>query len=134
MREQENIKIVQDLYNNFRQGDFMSLMAALDNQVEWREPENGPAPFKGTYRGKREVGEYFRQLALTVQVERFEPRSYMAQSDTVIALGSYRFKSKRTGEIWQTDWAMVWQFRGDKVARYQVYKDTAAELVAMRGW
>ena len=134
MDMQGNVKTVQELYTAFGRGDIPSILNALAEDVEWHEPPGGEAPFKGTYRGREGVGQFFTWLAEAVEVEAFEPREFYAHGDTVVALGRYRFRTRKTGKAYDTDWAMVWRFRGNKVVGFEIYKDSAAEAAALRDW
>lgn len=65
MGEQENVKVVQQLYADFGKGNIPAILNTLAEDVEWREPAAGPPPFAGTYRGRERVGEFFRKLRAT---------------------------------------------------------------------
>ena len=77
-----------------------------------------------------EAGE---DLAVSVFTEvDFEPQEFVAQGDTVVVLGHYRFRPKTTGIAYDTDWAMVWWFRDGKIVKFQIHYDTATEVAAFR--
>ena len=132
MAMQGNVKTVQELYTAFGRGDIPFILNALAEDVEWHEPPGGEAPFKGVYRGRDGVGQFFTWLAEAVEVEAFEPREFYPGNDAVVALGRYRFRSRKTGKAYETGWAMVWRFRDGKVARFEIYKDSATEAAALR--
>lgn len=54
-----NLQTVQDIYAAFWRGDIPFILNALAEDVEWHEPPGGEAPFKGTYRGREGVGQFF---------------------------------------------------------------------------
>ena len=56
----------------------------------------------------------------------FEPREYIAEGDRVAATGSYSGTAKATGREFVCDWAMVFELRGGKVARFREFTDTFA--------
>lgn len=132
-QEQQNVQAVQRLYDAFGRGDIQTILDGLAEDVEWHEAPGGFPPFRGTYRGREAMSEFFRQLGETAEVERFEPKEFLAQGDTVVALGSYTFRSRAHGRPWDTDWAMVWRLRDGRVARFQILKDTATENAALTG-
>jgi ketosteroid isomerase-like protein len=132
MSEQANVEIVRQLYDSFLHGDIPAILQRLSPDVEWHEPPAGPPPFGGSHHGREGVARFFQRLAELVEPESFEPWSYFAQGDTVVALGHYRFRVRETGKAWETDWAMVWEFRRGEVVRFQILKDSAAEAAAMR--
>ena len=101
--------------------------------MELHEPPGGTPPFSGVYRGRDRAGTFFREMVGAVDVLAMEPREYVAQDDTVVVLGHYRFRPKTTGIPFDTDWAMVWWFRDGKVSKFQIHYDTATEAAAFRG-
>lgn len=133
MNPQDNVKMVQGMYEAFGRQDIPFILNGLSENVEWHEPPAGEAPFKGTYRGRDGVGRFFQGLAEAIEVQAFEPREFIAQGNTVVALGLYRFRARKTGKAYETNWAMVWRFDGGKVVKFEIYKDSAAESAALRG-
>ena len=133
MSTQDNVKIVQDIYAAFGQGNIPAILNALADDVEWHEPPGGEPPINGTYRGHDGVGKFFQGLAGVIDVLGFEAQEFVAQGDTVVGLGHSRFRAKATGITFDTDWAMVWWFRGSKVVKFQVHRDSATEAAALRG-
>ena len=124
---------VRAIYAAMTRGDGPFLLDALADDVEWCEPPGGAPPFGGTYRGKQAVGGFFAALDAAVEEEAFEVREMVAEGSVVIATGHYRHRVKRTGESYQTDWVMVWRFAGEKVQRFEIYKDSATESQALAG-
>jgi hypothetical protein len=132
MSVEGNLKIVQQAYADFARGNIPGLLGALAPDIEWREPPGGPVPFAGVYRGREAVAEFFRALDETASVESFEPREFFAQGETVIVTGWYRFRVKATGRAYETDWVMVWRFRGGQVEQFQIHKDSSTEREALK--
>src|SRR3954471_7188202 len=98
MSEQDNTRIVQEIYAAFGRGDVASILGALADQFDWYH--HGPIeviPWAKERHTKEEVAEFFTVLDQTVTFEQFEPRQFVAQGDTVIALGWWRAKAKATG-------------------------------------
>ncbi len=121
------------LYAAMTRGDGAFLLDALAEDVEWCEPPGGAAPFGGTYRGRQAVGKFFEALGAAVEEEAFAVREILAEGQVVMATGHYRHRVKRTGTSYQTDWVMVWRFSGEKVRRFEIYKDSATESSALTG-
>jgi ketosteroid isomerase-like protein len=126
MSEQQNTRVVQDAYAAFKRGDIQSVINACANDVEWISPGQGILPTGGTYRGQAEVGRFFGLVGQNLDFTAFEPRTYVAQGDTVVGLGSYRAKVKETGKFAEAEFAMVFTIRDGKITRFQEYTDTAA--------
>ena len=124
---------VRALYAAMTRGDGRFLLDALAEDIEWCEPPGGAAPFGGVYRGREAVGQFFEALGAAVEEEAFQVREILAEGSVVIATGHYRHRVKPTRRSYATDWVMVWRFRGEKVQRFEIYKDSATESAALAG-
>jgi ketosteroid isomerase-like protein len=131
MSEQENVKIVQQLYADFGQGNMPGVLSVMTEDVIWKQPATGPAPFAGTIRGREQLGEWFGQMDTVSEVEAFEPRDFIAHKDKVVVLGNYKYRSRATGKNWESDWAMVWVVKNGKITMGQIIEDTLAQANAM---
>ena len=133
MTEQENIDLVRKGYEAFGRGDVAGLLATLDEQVLW--VTSGPAdlPTAGRRRGHEGAREFVRTLSTVVDVERFEPKQFVAQGDLVIVLGTDAGRLKSTGKTFDMDFAHAFTIRNGKVAAFQEYRDTSALVTELRG-
>ena len=132
MSEQENVKLVQDLYAAFGRGDIPTILKALSSDVQWFNSGSSGIPYAGKRQGVDQVAQFFQALSDNVMVKQFEPTEYVAQKDRVIALGNWRGQSKSTGRAFDSDWAMVWTVKNGKVTSFRGYEDTAAMVDAFR--
>jgi ketosteroid isomerase-like protein len=132
MSEQDNVRVVQQAYENFKGGNIEGVLGQLSEDVDWRLPEIANAPFAGARRGREQVAEFFSSLAEAQDVRSFEPREFVAQGDKVVALGTYRWAVKRTGREYGGEWAHVFTVRDGKVVSFHEYMDSAAAVEAFR--
>ena len=132
MSEQENTRLVQQVYENFKSGDIKALLILLSDNIEWQLPEIENVPFAGTRRGQEQMGEFFASLVDTQEVEHFEPREFIAHGNKVVALGHYAWLVKSTGRQFGGDFAHVFTVGDGKVVRFHEYMDTAAAAAAYR--
>jgi ketosteroid isomerase-like protein len=126
MSEQQNVQTVKNAYAAFKRGDIQGVLNELADDVEWHLPGEGLIPQAGTYRGKDGVSRFFQNLDQTTQFAEFEPNSFVAQGDQVVAIGRYHATVKTTGRAFEADWVMVFTFKGTKVAKFREFTDTAA--------
>ena len=131
-REQENTKLVQQIYEHFKWGHIKALLNLLSINIEWQLPEIENVPFAGRRRGHEEMGQFFESLVDTQEVQHFEPREFIARGDKVLALGHYAFRVKSTGREFGGDFAHVFTVHDGKVVRFHEYMDTAAAAAAHR--
>jgi ketosteroid isomerase-like protein len=131
MSAEENVQTAKEGYAAFGRGDVPAILELLTDDVEWIEP--GPAdvlPAAGTYRGKEEVARFFATLGENLDLHRFEPHEFIAQGDHVVVLIHSEGTVKRTGRKVTDHLANVWTFKGGKLARFEVFSDTAAGVAA----
>ena len=89
-------------------------------------------PNAGTFNGKEAVLGSFGGLGSTLHFTTFEPREFIAQNDKVVSLVYAEATVRKTGRTLVNNEAHVWTFRDGKVARFQIYEDTAAVAAAHR--
>jgi uncharacterized protein len=126
MNPQENVRIAQQAYENFKQGNIQGIVDAVSDKIVWTLPEIQGVPVSGTRRGRNGVTEFFSTLHKTQEVVSFEPRQFVAQGDTVVALGRYSFRVKASRQQFDSDWAHVFTIENGKIVRFQEFTDTAA--------
>ncbi len=130
MNEQENTRIVQQAYENFKSGDLPALLDLYSDDIDWRLPRIENMPWFGSRKGREETTEFFQALAEAQDVLTFNPQKFIAQGDTVVALGDYSWRVKATGREFSSDWAHVWTVKNGKLVGFQEYADTAANSKA----
>ena len=133
MSESENTAIVESIYAAFGRGDVPAILDSLADKFEWHH--HGPIediPWAKSRHTKDEIVEFFQVLDKTVEFEKFEPRQFVAQGDTVVALGWWRAKGKATGRVIEEYWAMEWKLANGKVTFYRAYDDTAVIASALK--
>jgi ketosteroid isomerase-like protein len=125
MSDQDNVRVVKEAYADFGRGDIQSLLGKFADDVEWLIPGGRENPLAGTYKGRNRVAEFFKKLSDHTEITAFEPREFIAQGDTVVALGSETGRVKSTGRTFASEWAMAFTIRNGKIVKFQEYGDTA---------
>ncbi|HYY57516.1 MAG TPA: nuclear transport factor 2 family protein [Pyrinomonadaceae bacterium] len=132
MSEQENTRVVQQIYESFKSGNILSILDRMSDDIEWRLPVMENVPFSGRRSGIEQVAGFFKTLSDTQDVRQFEPQEFIAQGENVVALGHYSWHAKATGRDYEGDWAHVFTIRDGKVVRFYEYTDTASAAAAHR--
>ena len=134
MVEQANEALVRRLYDDLLRGDVASMLEALDENVDWEVVGPPSIPFVGHWRGRDQVGEFFRKVAACsvrdAEHHRPEVRDCVAQGDKVIAVGHDRLRSMPHGREYDGWWVHVFTLRDGKIVAMREYFDTAASLEA----
>jgi len=128
-----NTQVVQQAYGYFGQGNIPALLDQLTDDVKWTVA--GPTnilPWVGNRKGKQEVAEFFRLVDENNEFLQFEPREFIAEGDKVVTLGFLEAKSKKTGRVSKSEWAMVFTFKNGKICEHMQYSDTYDAVEAFR--
>lgn len=119
----DNTKTIRNLYDAFARGDVQTVLGALRPDVEWTESEG--FPYGGTYVGPDAVLEnVFMKLGTEWDGFAAVPNEFIADGETVIALGDYKGTFKATGKSVTAPFVHIWRFRDGKVATFRQLTDT----------
>ena len=129
-----NIDLVKGLYAAFGRGDIEHIVGHLTTDVDWQSYGN-PAHFPtlGPHMGQAAVQDFFGKVGDTLEFSEFSPQEFFADRDTVIALGHFTAKARRTGRVASAHWAHVFTIGNGKVVKFREYTDTAAFAEAWTG-
>ena len=94
-----NKEIVESAYASFATGDVPAALGAMADDIQWRIEE---------------IGDDFAVM----------PEQFVADGDTVVALGSYGWKHKSSGEPAAVKMVHVWTMDGGKAVAFQQHVDT----------
>lgn len=127
-----NTEIAQGLYAAFGRGDIPSVLATLSPDVCWTEAEGGP--YGGVSVGPDAVlRNVFMRLGGEWDGYSAVPRQFVAEGDTVVALGDYSGTYKATGKSFKAPFAHVWTFRDGKAISFHQHTDTAVHQKPLQG-
>jgi hypothetical protein len=122
--------MIRSVYEAFGRGDVPAILGMLADDVDWYDPGPPEVTHAGRYRGRDDVGRFFSKVGESLDIEAFQQTEFIAKGDRVIVLGSIRAKVKRTGLVYDSEFAMSWTLRDGRITKWQVYEDTARELAA----
>ena len=129
-----NKDLAQALYDYFGQGNVPAILDMCSDDIKWTCP--GPTdilPYAQVFKGKKGVEEFFTQIYANKDFPSFEINEYISEGNKVVALGHWDAKSKKTGNPYSGDWAMVFHFRDGKLCEHKEYYDSYSEAMASRG-
>jgi hypothetical protein len=121
---QSNLEVVKGAYDAFARGAIDEVIAVMAEDVEWIEPEGSVDG--GTYRGPDAVVEnVFVRLGTDWEGFEAEPERFVADGDTVVAIGQYRGTARGTGERLSSPFAHVVDLEDGVMVRFEVFSDSA---------
>jgi ketosteroid isomerase-like protein len=110
-----------------------ALAEVMADDIEWAHPSDpNENPNGGTFKGKEAVLGWFGGLASTFDFTTFEPRDFIAQNDKVVSLVYVEATVRNTGRALVNHEAHVSTIRDGKLARFEIFLDTAAAAAAHR--
>ena len=128
---EDNLDVIRRGYDAFGRGDINTLLESFDEQVTWVTPGPRELATSGRRPGRQEVAEFFASVNELFDIQRFEPKEFVAERDRVVVLGSETARARSTGNVVETDWVHVFTFRNGKVVAFQEFFDTAAVVAAL---
>jgi uncharacterized protein len=122
--------VVQGIYDAFGRGDVQAILAALDENIDWRVPEN--LPHGGDFRGRDGVGAFFQGIGenwdgLAVDIEHT-----VSSDERVVVLARIHGKLRATGEETGYTAAHAWTVREGTPVRFDEYVNAPLTLPAAR--
>lgn len=121
-----NRELIESLYDAFAQGDAGTVLGSMAPDVDWNEAEGSPYADRNPYSSPQAVGEgVFGRLLADYDGFAAVPQKYVADGDTVVALGRYSGTRNGNGRPLDAPFAHVWTVEDGKVTAFQQYTDTA---------
>jgi ketosteroid isomerase-like protein len=111
----QNKQIIQDAYDAMAGGHVKGFLAALDPEIEVREPD--ALPYGGVYRGIDELLGMFAKAGPVLDSSRMVVQALTAEEDRVIALLRIPLRDG-TGEALISE---HWRLRDGKAFELQVF-------------
>ena len=122
---QENIDVINKIYEEFGQRNFDAVLEHFGPAFEWIAADNSPLANGSPYRGLDAVREGVMMRIATgfdrLTVKRDE---IFGAGDKVVVLGYYDGVRKANGKWFQAQLAHVWTLANGKAVKFQQYVDT----------
>lgn len=118
-----NADTVRRVYDAFAKGDVPAVLGAMDDKIDWQEPDS--LPYDNQI-GPQAVAENIFGPVVT-QLEGFSvtPHDIVDGGDIVCAIGVYSGRGAQTGTDLNADFVHVWRFGPDgKITGFRTYTDT----------
>jgi uncharacterized protein len=123
--QQENLKVVEEIYDAVGRGDVTAILERVTDDVDWSaEAASNAAPWYGPRTGKTGVAGFFRDLAENIEITEFIPHSFAAGHDDVHLLVRFAFRSVTTGRQASMTMHHYWRIRDGKIEYFRGSEDT----------
>lgn len=125
---------IRYLYEAFARRDAERVVALFDPQIEWTSAENFIYADYSPYVGTKAVAQLlFGRLLLDWDGFEMLPLEVLGSGEIVIANGRFRGTFRANGARVDAQFVQVFQFRDGKIAKCQMYTDTAQFKEAVSG-
>lgn len=122
---QENIQIIQGMYDALGSGDIPTALGRMDQSIEWNEAENFIYADRNPYVGPQAVLEgVLMRFGSDWEGFTITPEEWLDAGDRIVVLGTYSGTHKFTGKQVRAQFAHIWSVREGRVVRFQQYTDT----------
>ena len=129
-----NEHTIHAIYEAFGRGDVAAILSKLSPKVEW---EYGASPSEVPWlqrrHGREGAATFFASLA-AIQIQRFAPKAFFDNGQTVVVLLDIDFVVTVTGKrVLEEDEIHIWHFDDQgQVARFRHRADTLQQALACR--
>lgn len=120
-----SLETVKLFYDGIARGDVAGVLAVLHPELAWTEARGFPY-YSGTWRTPQEVVDKLL-VPLARDWDGFSaiPHDFVEAGDRVVVFGVYSGTVKTTGRSMHADFAHLWRVRDGRLARFNMYTDTA---------
>jgi ketosteroid isomerase-like protein len=126
MSEQQNVSLIQKMFDAFGRGDVQTILENCAVDCEFYCPGPTIIPYTGTKKGRAEIQTYFDAILGTQSNQDLRIDQIVAQGDTVVAIGLYKSSVKSTGKAIESPVVLTFEVRDGTVRRHMSLGDTAA--------
>ena len=126
-----NLDVIRRGYEAFGRGDINALLESFDEHITWVTPGPPELATSGNRSGRQAVAQFFAAVNDVFEIQRFEPKEFVAQGDRIVVLGSETARARATGKVVDLDWVHAFTMRDSKVIAFQEFFDTAAVVAAV---
>ena len=118
-----NVRVIYALYRAFAARDYDGFKALCHPDIVWIQ--NAGFPSGGRFVGPETVvREVFKRFEDDWSEWRFEADEYMDAGRSVIVIGSYHGRHRRSGKVFRAAAAHVYDLKDGKLSRYRQFTDT----------
>jgi ketosteroid isomerase-like protein len=124
--QHDYIQTVRSFYDAFVHRDVERFLQLVDPRIEWTSAENFIYADHSPYVGANAVATLiFGRLLVDWDNFSMTPGEVLGSGEIVIASGRFRGRFKANGASIDAQFVQVFQFQDGKIAKCQMYTDTA---------
>lgn len=117
---------VKQFFSALGEGNLEEALEAVHEDAVFSAPGPDTVPIYGDFHGKQGVIRFIEILGELFDTEAFEIYDARESGDYVFAIGLMKHRVKKTGKLFECEWALVCRIKDGKIISYKMFEDTAA--------
>lgn len=128
------LKQAYDTWHDTKGGSVDHWLSILDDNVDFRSLADGEGGlnFTRTVESRADMERYFEGLTADMEMIHYTVDRYIAEADTVVAVGKTAWRVKATGKEFETPKVDVVRFEDGRIVAFFEYYDTAKIQAAIQ--
>jgi ketosteroid isomerase-like protein len=110
-----------------------TILDSVADGADWINYGPATVPYAGSRSGKAQILEFFQAIADSTTGGTVVANNFIAQGDSIVALGSYKATVRNTGAEVDTPVAHIFTVRNGKIVRWEGFSDSALVAAAHTG-
>src|SRR6476619_3358370 len=103
MDENENLRLIQQLFSYYGQGNIPAFLSMFSPDAVWVEPGNADdIPYAGSFIGMAGITRLLTILSQSLHIKSFVPTLFLANGDNVAVFGDNEAEVISTGNSYST--------------------------------
>ncbi|HVE25912.1 MAG TPA: nuclear transport factor 2 family protein [Sporichthya sp.] len=123
--ESLNVRTTRTMYAAVPAGDAETVMANIHPDIEVTYYGTADVPYAGDYTGAAGFGEFLTKVGETVDVVAMDPQLIIEQGDHLAVFGHLKFRTKKRGTDFESDFAHIIELRDGKWYRFRDFANSA---------
>jgi ketosteroid isomerase-like protein len=114
------------MYDAFARADISAIVGTLDEEIDWRTPEN--LPHGGHFTGRDAIARFFQGIGEHWETLSVDVEQILSDGDRVVVLATARGRLRATGEDTGYTAAHAWTLRNGTPIRFEETVDAPVSL------
>ncbi|PZO36063.1 MAG: hypothetical protein DCF19_22405 [Pseudanabaena frigida] len=117
---------VEKFFSCVGNGDVTGALELVHEKGVFEAQGPSSVPIYGTFHGREGVKRFLTILSELFDTEAFRFDKWAEMDNYVFACGYMQHRVKKTGHVFQCEWALVCKVENGLIVSYKMFEDTAA--------
>ena len=113
--------VVKRMFAAFAAGDLDALIETVHPESRWTYYGANPRIGSAEFTGHAQVRRFFERIIERLEMDRFEPREFVSQGQTVVIFGSESGTVRASGHPFHNEWVQKYVVQAGLITRMAEY-------------